>query len=774
MSVKAAAILSATFLLAGCRKEDSLLAPIRRAPLKTPTAGPIVPVSEWREQLRSAYRLHPDARFLLALGEVDRLAGALPAPEGKAASAEFVGGRWILRFGDGSTGSVPELPDFPDLFALLVAHAKAVLPRVASGSPRSTSGRDAFLMPALHQDIDAAERSLEKGDSYGDAARCFARLAFQMPDRLALAPLIPARALALLAAARARDAHAGIEEEILLAHALGYTAHAGRLAATLRPENPLRAFEALDDRALENLGSRPDASEETRYLAIRRTTSRGDLGRWKDARVRFMPGNDSVAVMATGLDLDLPRQVEIAERDALLIDALPRAVLRELARMPSSAPPGFKSTDPFHAQLEGVVHGARGTLWDSAAVRAYYEAAYLSSLEAGRWPASLGMEASGRRLMELLTSGNTAPPDPRGDTRGAPLLLQRIHERYSRQPPDVLQMFVEIRALVPWLDSRPRYRTELAGFSRYQLSDPGAAEDLYRSLVEVLGDVSRRPKAEAAIYVGDTATVHRLLGDPALTVPEATDILWSCFVAKVDPAELEAEYDRLIERFPNDWTATSYFVDFLRSQKRYKKSCEIVERWLARNKDGRTPGRYHAHIRLAHSYVLNGEYQKGLDLLQGMTESTGFEQGNVQRGMAECLAGSLFGGLGGQVDTDDLEILRQALGIDEVIECGDDEALGQIPGSAEDHHGTGRRHRRRFRNIAVRRARGRVAVAVIGFFSTAIIFPFRGAFGFEVTLIAAPWSAFRSGRTLSLASSPRKRIRGCRSRGCPGFPLSRE
>ncbi len=644
LNAKAAAALSATLLLWGCERQDSqnpLLKPIQRARIATPS-GPVVPASDWRAQIRDAYRLRPDARFLLALGEIDRLAGPLPAPPGKAATAEFAGGKWSVRCGEVLVGSLPEFPDFPDFLPLLVAHAKAVLPRgsnaMASPAP---AGQDAFLMPGLLKPMQLAER-FENDPSFRGASRCFARLAFQMPDRLEIAPLIPARALALLAAVRSRDARAGVEEEILLAHALGYTRHAETLAATLPSNAPLRAFETVDGQGLREMAAQRGATEEVRYLAVKRSTSVGDLKHWKQARERFMQGNDSVAVIATGLEIELPNQVEVTDKRVLLSEALPRAVLRELSRMPVSVPAGFEAVSEFDVALEGAADAARGALWDGPAVRAYYEAADFAPFETGfLWPTWMmtADAGTGAILRDLSRDDRTVAPDPRGDTRGAAVLILQMRNRYQRAPPATPQRLVEIRALTRWLDTRPSHRFELAGRSGFDLQDPRAAEDFYRSVLQVTGEEDRRMRAEAALYLGDWATLRRILDSPELTAPEATAILWNWYGSRFERDRLEAEYDRLIERFPNDWNATNYFIDLLRDRKEYRKACEIVERWRARNTDPRTPGYYHAHIRLAHNYVLAGEYEKGRLLLDRLALIEPFEKGNRERGMAECLVG---------------------------------------------------------------------------------------------------------------------------------------
>jgi hypothetical protein len=50
-------------------------------------------------------------------------------------------------------------------------------------------------------------------------------------------------------------------------------------------------------------------------------------------------------------------------------------------------------------------------------------------------------------------------------------------------------------------------------------------------------------------------------------------------------------------------------------------------------------------------------------------------------------------GLGGPIDADELEGVGQPPGIDQIVERRHDQALGQVAGGAEDHHGAWRRCR---------------------------------------------------------------------------------
>ena len=90
------------------------------------------------------------------------------------------------------------------------------------------------------------------------------------------------------------------------------------------------------------MASKPGASEQVRYLAVRRATASGNLGAWTQARESYLPGNDSVAVIATGLAIDLPAQVEVSQRRDLMEEALPRAVFASSGGCRARGPPGSR------------------------------------------------------------------------------------------------------------------------------------------------------------------------------------------------------------------------------------------------------------------------------------------------------------------------------------------------------------------------------------------------------------------------------------------------
>jgi hypothetical protein len=658
MNARRPVVLLALLLCCACGKRSdraALLQPIKRASLRP---APIAPFMEWRPNMRTAYRLRPDSRFLLAFGELDRLAGTLPAPPAAPAAAEFVDGQWTVRIGLQTVGKLPELPDFSDALEVLVARAGATLSKAshASASQSEVRGRD-FLMPALAQAMPAAEKQAIDDHSYAAAARLFADLAFQTPDRLQLAPIIPARALALLAAARAADPTALVEEEVLLADAMGYTRHAQERAAKLPADSPARAYATRNDAALRQIAASPDASEEARFLAVKRSTAAGQIDLWRQARKSYL-GEDaaeSVAAAGTIVELDVPRQIEVDGETEYLWRQLPEIVTRELVALPAEEKPALiEGITQFDTNLKRAEQAAKGPLWDAAVLRGFYEAAFFApaEIEDRRWLEQVnGPTAS--RLDGLLRSYEQrgVPPDPSGDTRGAAVIFQEESNRGSRRPKP--NDYSELRALVGWLDSRPDGRYILANLSRLQLEDQRAGEDLLRSFLSVVGDGDRKRRVDAAIYLADWPTVRQIFDAPDLTAPEATRILWEWFTSQADPDALEAQIDRTIERFPKEWNPVNYSIDALRKAKKYDKACAIVERWLARNPDPNTTGWFHAHIRLAHNYVLAGQYDKCRRTAEAIHD-VGADTGAWRD---RALAGCLFG-LGQRAEAE--RLLRKA------------------------------------------------------------------------------------------------------------------
>jgi hypothetical protein len=80
-----------------------------------------VPAEKMREAVLDAYRLRPDRRLLLAVAQVHQFITSQKASE---ALAEFSQSQWHISCDGQQVGTLPELPDFPDMLALLDGWAK--------------------------------------------------------------------------------------------------------------------------------------------------------------------------------------------------------------------------------------------------------------------------------------------------------------------------------------------------------------------------------------------------------------------------------------------------------------------------------------------------------------------------------------------------------------------------------------------------------------------------------------------------------------------------
>lgn len=206
--------------------------------------SPVLEVApeQMRQAMYGAYRLQPDERFRIAVSEIPRLLGA---PSEAAVKSTFEEGRWTIRSGEAVVGTLPELPGFRDYLDVLTNWATIVKKKASrTGGNASTTGTEAiddgsaFLWTKNVADLREIDRRWREGGPSprlaAGAARCLARLSFQMADRVQIGDLVPGRALAALAITRAGRSGALPREEVLISHAMGYTQHAANIGRTLR------------------------------------------------------------------------------------------------------------------------------------------------------------------------------------------------------------------------------------------------------------------------------------------------------------------------------------------------------------------------------------------------------------------------------------------------------------------------------------------------------------------------------------------------------------
>lgn len=126
---------------------------LTRASAKQPPSVFDVPPQEMRKALVEGYRLAPDARFLLAVGEVHHLITGKPKG---SAQAEFRDGGWRIHYAGLEVGALPEFPDFADFMATLSEWGRMLqkenpssLSAANSSSAAVKAQLDQFFVPHL-------------------------------------------------------------------------------------------------------------------------------------------------------------------------------------------------------------------------------------------------------------------------------------------------------------------------------------------------------------------------------------------------------------------------------------------------------------------------------------------------------------------------------------------------------------------------------------------------------------------------------------------------
>jgi hypothetical protein len=380
-----------------------------------------IPVAELRDYVRTSYRLVPDRRVLFAIGEVQRLSSGKPAPE---VTLDFENERWSIRCGARLVGSLPMYPSFSESLVLLTSWAKqsaadlgAVKGSRGKALSRAESRVAEFFAPALLDlliDVDHAwgpsSRSVETIET---AARALVFLKLQTFDRLDMADPLSARALAIMALAKAAGSQKLQREEVLLAETMGYEADARALAAELALDDPVRSFVLRQEKALLAAADLPSADRLAQYLAALRLAENGDVAVWSawilkhPALYKQLVAPPLLGAALRADEFAYSRLLPGAMRTACLWALLPPAEKRDLDLGEGVSPDGEGSSEiagfsaavwkkfgldegkmlrRFERELDARGAQARGPIVDALLIRSYYGAGYFSALyETGRF-----------------------------------------------------------------------------------------------------------------------------------------------------------------------------------------------------------------------------------------------------------------------------------------------------------------------------------------------------------------------------------------------------
>lgn len=588
---------------------------------RDPAVAQAFGLAQFKTEYEQAYRLKPDARFLLALSNLEHLLTGQPRAE---VEARFQEGAWRLISHGEELGSLPAFPDFTQALALLDARAKKLgLEKLQLAPGKETLSGAALplgreTLEALHQldrDWSAGKRS---ATALHQGARALAMLSFQLVDWTETADGVSAQALVHLALARAATGEPLAEEQVLLAHSLGYSRAALKLAQGLPADSLVRLFFMKDDAGLQ---ASPQARRQPgliSYLELRRLA---ELGR---TQRKERQGQKKSAPISELAESSARLRIHEFESERLWGAVIPERLLREVATAAGSPEEQdalrkqVKQTmerfnlrargivPPFEEQLANVGQPDAFFL-DAEVERAWFQGLFFSAqsklglhlLDARASPtlaqefaSSLGEASSpvGKDFQAWLAMLIAAKQGQQTDAE----LMKGLTEFKSLGAAPMMRLFEELedradwgdpalssmtRRLVTRLDSRPEHRIHLGSMALSALSDIALSEKLYRAAAEAA--VLPSTEARLAWLDRDIPKLQAMQRDPSVPVKVRLKILENLMEAKaVAPEALLGQLTPLMEAQGKEWAFTSRCEELLEQLDRDGEAQALVERWL--------------------------------------------------------------------------------------------------------------------------------------------------------------------------------------------------
>ncbi len=603
-----------------------------------------------REQLDTRYRLGPDRRLLLAISDVHALLTSQPWKETRA---RWLGDRFALERDGVELGRLSELADFSESYALLTGVARheldtssltfessepaTVVPRPRHQAARSgPRGKPKARPPVedepllLEQDAVATVERVEKAWHEGHrstadlqaAALALSSLSFQALDTMELGDRLTARALAVVALARAVGGPAPTRAEVLVARALDYELPAARLAKSLPTDDSLRAFVQQDEETLRLRSLAPTASAATQYLWSRWVADAQVDHRRREGETTDLPSLanrlrsrgfhdelDVALLVSTLAQAEAARDAGDGRVGEWLV-ALRRA-RTERDRMAGyrRIAKGLGQPKGLFTRLEASLDGLPdGLLLSRAARQDYFLALLYSALDvmghrlldersmpelAGGWVAELGSAATPRarelkRWLETLAQARSGHATEQlldeletmttlGSAPRARVLdeLSKVADWGDPQFPPLVQR------LAQGLDARPTHRLRLGEATRLGLRDLRLADRFTRSGLESLRSPSH--EIQQAGDSGDWATLKQLAQAPHLTAQERAQSVDSLLQHhQVTRDEARRKLRDLLDPKGNDWVLRRRLVELLEADGRYAEARGLVIEWLNR------------------------------------------------------------------------------------------------------------------------------------------------------------------------------------------------
>jgi len=659
-------------------------APTSSCGAKAPVTSVLaVPPQEMRRALADAYRLKPDKRFLLAIGDIHHF--FVPSVPAKMAQAGFAEGKWRICYGEQTVGTLTELAGFDDWLGLLTGWAR----KLNSSHPitfnrAAPDAEDPQIEERLQRfdssDALAVVRQINgkwKNDERAAAdlpavTRALTIISLQKLDRLEIADLVEARAITALTLAKSLTDRDVQREEALLARVFWDVNHAASVANRLAAEDPVRLFITEDDERLKVIARGRYGTPEARYLYLLRLAQmedKKDFGYWQRD---FFPNTLSLPVLKAALDLGdfdvngglartLPYIVtatvaveagnfdfSLADLVGLFKDGEKQDAWRIGSRAKSLLRLDTQSLiTRFESDIATLGRESDGVFMDSATTKSYYRAYFysglhvvglhyldaLSSIEAVKYFSELlGQSETGiaadfiRWYTDLAQAkeGRVNLSRLRSDLTALPTLgvapLRRTFEELSKTMSyGNPALFASAKELAARMDDRVFNRNALAGIAYSSLYDLHLAERLYRSSIQV----SRNSNLIVwyAKFTGREKALVKILHSPKLHFGSRVLAIKYLKQLGATDSQVDEWYRMLVNEQPDNWDLLDVYIRFLEADKKYREAEDVAEHWLNRHGPRYGFPYIFATNALARQYEHEGRYQEGLEVMERVVSS---------------------------------------------------------------------------------------------------------------------------------------------------------
>lgn len=608
---------------------------VQRADLRRPLPDGAIPVSVLQRatpEPEESFRLAPDRRVLIAVGDLHRLITGASACE---AEAHFDGARWHVACDGVEVGTLSETPDYPELVGLLQAWAVRLGVDSLVNAPGIT-GDPAPLEAELREfhalrAADLAERRWSVGERgmvlFELGVRSLVHLVLESTDRVEASDPLAARALALLAACQALDPAALEGESCLLAERMGYGAHARAAARRRSPYDPVRAFVCGNDARLAALASQRRATPEARLLQLARTR---------------------------GVEAEVPAPLTVlvaAEHDLTGIGALAAPDTARGVTSTTGEEASLASLVNEFERLMGVARPAAGGLFiDRDVLGGYWRGRFYSALRAAVEPppGTPSPEPGARAVADPLAGVHTgagvefaawarhvaaggATPTSRSALIadlgalphfGAPLLCDAFDALCGGSPSPEPGIRRAAQRLAARLDTRPAHRARFGRLAYRNLLALPLAEDLLESAASAGAPMDCELEAWWGEHTGDRPRLESMLDRPGLTWAQEAAILdhYEALPA-LDSAAVCRAYRRCIAGHPGSWRLLAGYTGYLERQRAWVPARTSIHQWLERNADRAGIDAIEARATLARLYEDQGRYAEGFAAVASVVAS---------------------------------------------------------------------------------------------------------------------------------------------------------